>query len=295
MTKTIESILTLDVGDRVLGNFLVKQCMIALTKTGRPYASLVLSDPTGSIEAKAWSIDPDEFSIEAGMVVAIRGELSQYQDVKEIRLKDITPFPEERPEDYLERVDVPQDQLIYEFGCYYQQIENSAYKQLITDLTKREDLTTSLFDQPLSPEGLCGSLAKHTVQLLKQADLLCEVYPQLNKDLLLTAMILHGFGLRKALNSPVNPEWTAEGILLGSGYLVDQWIIESATEHLIDLETLLPLRHCLKVATSSEFAQLPEALVLQHCYRLNRVLENYNQRTDSNYLTIQDYLKGVDA
>ena len=48
-------------GDRMLGIYLCKHKVSAVTKNGKPYDSLILQDKTGTVDAKVW--DPNHAGI----------------------------------------------------------------------------------------------------------------------------------------------------------------------------------------------------------------------------------------
>ena len=91
-------------GDRVNDIYLVKTRQSAVTKNGKPYENLTISDRTGSLNAKIW--DPnsegiDEF--EELDYVCITGDVSSYQNALQISIKRLRVAAEGEydPSDYL--------------------------------------------------------------------------------------------------------------------------------------------------------------------------------------------------
>jgi 3'-5' exoribonuclease len=60
-----------------------------------------------------------------------------------------------------------------------------------------------------------GGLLEHVVSLLRLADSIAPCYPILNRDLLLTGVILHDIGKVRELSWDIGFQYTIEGVLLG--------------------------------------------------------------------------------
>src|SRR5699024_12059855 len=60
-----------------------------------------------------------------------------------------------------------------------------------------------------------SGLAFHVFSMLKIAKSLCDIYPELNNDLLYAGIILHDIGKLHVLSGVVSTSYTTEGTLLG--------------------------------------------------------------------------------
>ena len=63
--------------------------------------------------------------------------------------------------------------------------------------------------------GFVGGLLEHTLSVAKMCDYYSSCYPQLNRDLLLTAAIFHDIGKTKELSRFPENDYTDDGQLLG--------------------------------------------------------------------------------
>ena len=63
--------------------------------------------------------------------------------------------------------------------------------------------------------GFVGGLLEHTLSVTKLCDYYASYYPQLNRDLLLTAAIFHDIGKTKELSRFPENDYTDDGQLLG--------------------------------------------------------------------------------
>jgi 3'-5' exoribonuclease len=121
-----------------------------------------------------------------------------------------------------------------------------------------------------SHHAYLGGLLEHTVAVATMALELCTLHPRLDRDLLLTAAIVHDLGKTREFTYGAEIARSREGTLLGHVELGLRVIAEHAPASL-DGERRLALEHCvilhhgLDTASGQRFASA-EALAL---YRLN--------------------------
>jgi len=117
--------------------------------------------------------------------------------------------------------------------------------------------------------GFIGGLLEHTLSVVSLCDYYCKVYPILNRDLLLTAAMLHDIGKTEELSPfPMN-DYTDDGQLLGHIMIGAERIHDKAGEipgFPKKLES--ELKHCILAHHgeleygSPKKPALPEALAL---------------------------------
>ena len=92
-----------------------------------------------------------------------------------------------------------------------------------------------------------GGLAFHTTTMLQLAEKVCEVYPQLNENLMFAGVLLHDMAKCLEFTGAENTSYTLRGNLLGHIVLIDEEVSKAAIELGFDddNEDLLMLRHCL--------------------------------------------------
>ena len=74
----------LKAGMTVEGFYLLKQAAVKTTNAGKPFLSAVLEDRSGTIEIKSWDYQGTLGAGDAGHVVKIRGEVSEYKNALQI-------------------------------------------------------------------------------------------------------------------------------------------------------------------------------------------------------------------
>ena len=93
-----------------------------------------------------------------------------------------------------------------------------------------------------------SGLLYHTVSMLKLAEVICDLYPSLNRSLLYGGVLLHDVGKVSELSGPIVPKYTTQGLLLGHISII-QAEIKKVSE---------------KLAITSEIPMLLQHLVLSH-------------------------------
>ncbi len=121
-----------------------------------------------------------------------------------------------------------------------------------------------------SHHAYLGGLLEHTVAVATMALELCTLHPRLDRDLLLSAAIVHDLGKTREFTYGAEIERSREGALLGHVELGLRVIAEHAPpalggERRLALEHCVILHHGADASTGQRFAS-PEALAL---YRLN--------------------------
>ncbi|MCR5350175.1 MAG: HD domain-containing protein [Acholeplasmatales bacterium] len=103
-----------------------------------------------------------------------------------------------------------------EINKYLNMIENKIIKDITVDiLNKYHD---DFYIYPAATRmhhAYIGGLSHHTIGMLHLALSMIENYPYLNKDYLISAIILHDITKTKELTEEVFPQYSADGQLLG--------------------------------------------------------------------------------
>ncbi len=130
---------------------------------------------------------------------------------------------------------------------YIKTITSSNLNKIVSSLYKDHEKDFILFPAAMKfHHAYLGGLLYHTVSMLELCDKYIEIYPTLNRDYLISGIILHDIMKTKEFTSATNTEYSLEGQLLG--HLVMGAIeIENKIKQLkIDnCEEILILKHML--------------------------------------------------
>jgi 3'-5' exoribonuclease len=262
-------------GDLVEGFFLVLEKQQRTGKTGSPYLAIRLADKMGDVESRIWSpADPEIKDFEKGEIVKVRGAFSPFNDKPQLKIDKLrVAKPDEIDKaDYLPTTTYDVPALWAELRGFVESFADPHLKLLLETLLNDERIGGKFREAPAAKQlhhAWLGGLLEHVVSLLKLADRVVPNYPMLNRDLVLTGVILHDIGKIRELAWESGFEYTVEGMLLGHiqmGYEMAAKTMDALPEFPPRLRTLvlhMILSHHGKLEFGSpKLPMIPEALAL---------------------------------
>jgi 3'-5' exoribonuclease len=262
-----------------------------ISRAGLPYLTLELSDRTGTIVARAFR-DADLLAggFQRGELVRVRGRVERFRDDLQIEVRTIARAADADPTRFLPVAYRDLDELEGFLEHLAREVYDPGLKGLVVRLLGDRELRAEIRRAPCStpargrgPTGAGGSgrgasshhaylggLLEHTVAVATMVPELCTLHPRLDRDLLLSAAIVHDLGKTREFVYGAEITRSREGKLLGHIELGLR-LIAVYTPRALDGERRLALEHCMimhhgpEAAAGQRFAS-PEALAL---YRLN--------------------------
>lgn len=233
---------------------LVRNVNYRTTKNGKPYIDLELSDMGGIVSGKLWDTPHTQIPDISGQVVAVKGVVEHYQNEPQLRISHIQPLPETDPRNNpdLYTTSAPVELAVMQQYIVEKTkqiaINHPEYSQLIQTILMKNN--QAFWQMPAAKKihhAFKQGLLYHTYRMLQSAERLADIYPQINQDLVQTAIILHDAGKIAELSGIYNTEITPAGVLLGHIAIVDGWIIEASIANQIDpnSEKIVLLRQCI--------------------------------------------------
>jgi len=212
---------TLREGERINEIYLCKSKQAAMTKNGKPYDNVILQDKTGTLDAKIWdvgSVGIEEF--EAMDYIAITGDITSFQGNLQCSIKRARKVGEGEydPADYLPVSDKDIDAMYNELMGYIDSVKNQYLSKLLHSFFDNEEFERRFKFHSAAKSvhhGFVGGLLEHTLGVTKNCDYFSNMYPVLNRDLLITAAIFHDIGKLKELSTFPENDYTDEGQLVG--------------------------------------------------------------------------------
>ena len=196
-----KAISDLAIGDAIEGFYLLRSAQSKITSTGKPFLILTLADRTGAVE----------------------GKVGEYRGSVQITVDRIRLAAEGDPVDpasLVPEAPIEQDAAMAEVRRYLASIQDPDYRAAAEELLRRHER-----DFPLIPaaksvhHGFRMGLLMHTGNLLKIADVLAGLYPEvIDRSLLLAGTFAHD--LAKAREFQLSElglatDYTVAGQLLG--------------------------------------------------------------------------------
>lgn len=213
---------TLRDGDRVLNVYLCKARSSAVTKTGKEYENVILQDKTGQLDAKIW--DPGSAGIgefAALDYVEVTGLVTSFNGMLQLKVERARKAQEGEydPRDYLPVSKKNIDEMYRRFLEYIDSIKEPHLNRLLKSFFVEDEALAKRFRTASAAKaihhGFVGGLLEHSLSLTQLCDYLAANYPALNRDLLLTAAMLHDIGKVREISGFPENDYTDEGNLLG--------------------------------------------------------------------------------
>jgi len=208
-------------GDEILHYLAINKFELKTAKNGRNFVNLELRDKTGTISAKLWdsfdSLLPD---LKEGVIIRIKGTVEEFMNQLQIKVDKIKIAP---PEDGVSIHDfLPVSlrdtaEMKKELSDRIDLIGNKFCKQLLIKVLSGEALEK--YSNAPAGKGwhhaYIHGLLEHTLEIVRICDLMCDIHPIINRDILVTGAILHDFGKTSELTFNNVFDYSDEGKLLG--------------------------------------------------------------------------------
>jgi 3'-5' exoribonuclease len=202
--------------------FLVLAKQQRTTKSNKPYLNLTLGDKTGQIEGRVW--DPGDPRIakefERGDIVKVRGCFSRYEDRAQVKVDQLRKALDGEADkmDMLPATTKDVGALWAQLEATVESLTNPDLKRLLRALLDTPALAQAFREAPAARQlhhAWLGGLLEHVISLLGLAESVAAHYSMLDRDLLVTGVILHDVGKIRELIWESGFDYTVEGILLG--------------------------------------------------------------------------------
>lgn len=244
----------LKTGEEITTYLMVKAIALKVGSNRKTYLDLMLGDCTGEISGKKWDIADEEVAglerIKEGNIIKVRAQVTEWNGMKQLKISrirltgaedelDIKDFVKAAPED-------PQEMYDYILGKA-QGMDDSQLSAFCARVL--EEHKEKLLYYPAAAKNHHAEMAGllwHVKRMLMLGEKACEVYTNLNKDLLLAGVILHDIEKMTEILSNemgISPGYSFEGKMLGHLVLGVRELEKICGEMGIDDETKVMLEH----------------------------------------------------
>ena len=216
-----KKIIELKSGEQVDHFFILAKIEERTTKNNKPFLNLELRDKSSSINAKVWD-NFQQFKSEAaaGKVIKVNGQVEDYMGNLQIKVNLIRVAKANDKvsiQNFLPKSSRDLQTMLREFDNRINRIGNSYLKELLNKILNGDKFE----EYKQVPAGKAWhhayihGLLEHTLELIKICDLMCDIHPEINRDLLITGAVLHDFGKTEELSYNTNFDYTDKGKLIG--------------------------------------------------------------------------------
>lgn len=211
-------------GTRVDGTYGILNPQVSASRNGNPFLKCILRDATGRVNARKWSIDDRLLeSIQGHPFVHVSGSCENFNEQIQLRIEDIEPSSADATmlRTLLPASDREPAEMMQELRSILETVQDPAAKALIAAYFADETFLRRFSESPAATfhhHAYLGGLLEHTLSMLKSANAILPLHPELDRDLVLVGVFLHDSGKVLELDAE-RFEYTRRGNLLG--HLVD--------------------------------------------------------------------------
>ena len=274
-------------GTIVEGIYLLSGKETRHTKAGKPFFKLKLSDRTGVVECTVWETEALETGVKGGDLVLVTARVSEYLGKPQLEASAVASAPSgaAQPRDFLPStyrdIEELRGFLQFHIGSVNDR-DHSALLQVIFGDTGFFEMFTTAPAAKLYHHAYLGGLVEHTVAVAEMCDFVSQQYSRVDRDLLLTAALLHDVGKTRELSFETAIDFTDAGRFLGHVIQGVTLVSEKAKELPSFPESKLQqLLHCV-VSHHGELEwgspkrpKTIEALILHHVDNLDAKVKGF--------------------
>lgn len=197
--------------------FMARTIAIKVGSNGKQYLDIMLGDNTGEISGKKWDVSDGEYpslkAIEEKSIVKIKGVVTEWAGQLQLRIQRIRTANANDGQEMSDFVkaapEKPEDMYDYIFKRAEDMEDMDLKKLCVRLLTDNEE---KLMYYPAAQKNHHAELAGllyHMKRMLMTGERVCQVYTNLNKDLVLAGVILHD--MEKLNEIDADPDGIATG------------------------------------------------------------------------------------
>lgn len=242
---------------------------------GGAYLDLLLGDRTGQIKAVMWdNVEAVAETFEADDFLKVRGSVATYRDKPQLKLDRIRRLEEQEVDlaDYLPTTSADVGAMWRELEGRIAGMRNPHLKALLEAIFGDEEIAARFRRAPAAKvlhHAYLGGLLEHVTSLARLAELAAGHYDFIDRDLLLTGVLLHDLGKIGELRYERSFSYTTPGQLLGHMVMVLRTLHQKLAalpgfppELAVMVEHLIISHHGKYEFGSPKLPMFPEALLL---------------------------------
>jgi len=207
-------------GDYVNDYFVAARKDLRPKQSGGKFLGMVFQDRTGDIGGVLWNNAADVARLfEVGDAVNVRGKVGTYQNRLQIQVDQVLPLREGEfsVEDLVLSSANSKDDWT-QMRTLLEEIQDPWLKQL-NQLFFDDDEFIGRFSHAAAGKKwhheYRGGLVRHCYEMARIALTMCELYPEIDRDMLLTGVFLHDIGKLDEMAHGLAVDYTTLGKLVG--------------------------------------------------------------------------------
>jgi 3'-5' exoribonuclease len=225
----------------ISSEFAVSEKIIRTSAKGRKYLDITLTDKTGQMDGRMFPSDVDSIfdSINLGRVYEVMGRISEFPSGSGkynmvINIIDELKEGDYQLEDFVMESHNNKNDQIGKINLAINEVQDINIKNLLKAFFCDNEFTKEFYIAPAAivhHHNYMGGLLDHSVEILEICRTMCQIFPDLNKDLLYSGVLLHDIGKTKTYTYGTGPiGFSKEGDLLDHIYISCEMVKERMTK-----------------------------------------------------------------
>jgi 3'-5' exoribonuclease len=201
--------------------YMVTQPVLRNTTRGDLYIAMFLSDMTGKVNSRMWGVTEEQYNrLPKEGFIRIKGKSELYQNAMQLVVNDFTVVdPDEvKLADFMAKTKKNVAQMFQELKEIVQTVKNDTLKSITDAFLNDKDLMKDFATAPAAMQmhhNYLGGLLEHTMGLLKAAEAIMPLYPNVQRDMVIAGVFLHDIGKTRELSYKIGFSYTDMGRFVG--------------------------------------------------------------------------------
>ena len=244
-------------GDAVDEVYLMAEKQLRANRNADLYLLATLRDKTGTLNGLMWNVTEESVAdVNSGDFVRVRGKVQMYQGGLQMIMTGIRAASLNGLDlqDFHPETNVQVQQLLTQVRATLESIEDPWMQQLMTCFMDDEELMAQFAKAPAgikAHHAYHGGLLEHVCNMLLAADRIIDLYPAIDRGLLLAGIFLHDLGKVREMAYETSFVYSDEGQLLGHMLIAIEilnqkiQIVSEARQEPFPEETVWRLKHMI--------------------------------------------------
>ena len=241
--------------------FMVKSIDVRVGTNKKQYLDMNLADSTGEVNAKKWDLAEAELpalsAIKEGDIVKVKAQVSEWNNQTQLRVLKVRKSNETdnlNMEDFIKAAPEDSADMYAYIFARAEEIKDEDFKRLTTHLLeKNKDRLMYYPAATKNHHAEYGGLLWHLKRMLMSGIALSDIYGFLNRDLVVTGVIIHDIEKLNEIDANENG--------VSTGYSMKGQLLGHITQGVTLVDEI-----CKKLGISEEKAIVLEHMVLSHHY-----------------------------
>lgn len=264
-------------GQEIDDVWLVLEASLRAAKNGSKYVNATFGDRSGTIPVRQWDASENDFAVYAkGAYIRVRGRVETYRERPQMIVFQVQKADPRQisPADFLPVSTREPEEMSAELDTLIASVGDPDYRRLLEAVFNDEKIRPAFLENPAAAavhHAWRGGLIEHVLSVARSVDALAKDRPFLNRDLLLSGVLLHDLGKIEEIDAGPGFQYTDAGRLCGHialGVLMVERRISTLEDFPAKKRNLI-LHMILSHHGTREFGSpvtpaTPEAIVLHH-------------------------------